>query len=408
MSRSVALAGWCVIAAALAAPCAAQPGQFADVIRNLRNPDGKARLAAVRMLHEAQLYEAAVPLAAVINDPVDAIQLEAIAAELSLFLVKDVPGRRRVGLIIEVRGKGQAPQAFELGPLATWPRAAPPELIDALLQATDDENARVRVEAIYALGVVARGPLGDGAAGRLIQVLDHYDPRIRAAAARVIGRLRVTRAGEALINAINDSDPSVRYAAMRALGELREERAVRALTEQFTYYATGEGAWAALDGLARIAHPSSAELFRSALVHKDPSLRRAAAEGVARLADASALDTVQAAATSDSSEMVRAAMSFAMVKLGQNYLARLVDHFSSGRMSLQIQEYLLELGPSVLAGLAVHLQEADAGVRAGVAEVIGALGTAATVELLEPLTKDRDRSVAETAAAAIERIKMRH
>jgi HEAT repeat protein len=408
MSRFAALAGWCVVTAALAAPCAAQQPQFADAIRNLRNPDPKARLAAVRMLHESQVHEAVVPLAAILNDPVDAIQLEGIAAELSFFLVRDVPARRRVGLIVELRGRGQALQAFESGPLVAWPRAAPREVIDALLQATDDENGRVRAEAIYALGVIARPPLADAAGDRLIQVLDHYDPGMRVAAARVIGRLRVARGGDALITAINDSNPPVRYAAMRALGELREERAVQALTEQFAYYGKGEGAWAALDGLARIAHPSSAALFKSALGHKDPYMRRAAAEGLARLPDRSVLNDVQAAATADPSAMVRAAMAFAMMSFGQNYLARLVDHFSSPRTSLQVQEYLLELGAPVVAGLTPSLQDPDPGVRAGVAEVIGALGAAASIPLLEPLTRDRERAVAETAAVAIERIKMRH
>src|SRR5258708_24558539 len=35
-----------------------------------------------------------------------------------------------------------APAAFELGPLAVWPRPVPAELVTALLQAVDDENAR--------------------------------------------------------------------------------------------------------------------------------------------------------------------------------------------------------------------------------------------------------------------------
>ena len=407
MTRLVSVAGLCAVTAALAVPCAGQPAEFADVIRNLRNPDPKARLAALRMLHEARHEEAVVPVTALVNDPVDAIQLEAIAAEMSFFLIQEVPARRRVGLIVELRSKGQALQAFELGPLATWPRAAPPELIDALQQAVDDENARVRMEAAYAIGVVARPPLHDAAVERLIKALDHYDPGIRAATARVIGRLRAARASDALITAINDSQPAVRYAAMRALGEIREERAVQALNEQFKYYGKGEGAWAAFDALARIAHPSSAPLFESALTHKDPYMRRAAAEGLARLGATSELSTVQSAATADASPMVRAAMTFAMTRFGQNYLARLVDFFASERTSLQAQEYLLELGPSVLPGLTSTLQDPDPGVRAGVAEVIGALGSTDSVALLEPLTKDRDRGVAETAAAAIERITMR-
>lgn len=407
MTRHVRARASFLLLACLTLSAAAQQAAFEDVIRNLRNPDARARLSAVRMLRESRHVEAAVPVAAVVNDAVDEIQLEAIAAELSFFLVQDVPSRKRVGFVVEVRSKGQAVQAFEQGPLATWPRPAPPEVVDALLKAVDDESPRVRIEAIYALGVVARPPLADGAADRLIKALDHYDPVIRAAAARVIGRLDVERAGDTLIKSINDSSPAVRHASMRALGEIRDERAVQALVEQFKYYGKGEGAWSALDALARIAHASSAPLFKSRFADRDPFIRRAAAEGLARIGDASEASAIQGAVNNEPSDMVRAAMTFAMVKLGQKYLARLVDFFGSDRTALQVQEYLLEIGPSVVPDLTGSLKEPVAGVRAGVAEVIGALGTSDSIAVLQSLTKDRDRGVAETAAAAIDRIKMR-
>jgi HEAT repeat protein len=406
MFRLVRRSAWCLVAGLLAAPCAAQSG-FEDVVRNLRNPDARARMSALRTLHESQHAAAAVPVAAVVNDPIDDIQLEAIATELSFFLIQDVPARRHVGLVVEVRSKGQAAQAFEQGTLVTWPRPVPPEVVDALLKAVDDENPRVRIEGIYALGVIGRPPLNDADGDRLIKALDHYDPAIRAAAARVIGRLGVKRASDTLIKSVNDSSAPVRYASMRALGDLQEERAVQALTEQLKYYGKGEGAWSALDALARIAHASSAPVFKSRIADKDPFIRRAAAEGLARLADKSDAAVIQGAVTSESSEMVRAAMTFAMVMFGQNYLTRLVDFFGSDRTALQVQEYLLELGPSVLPALTPQLKEPVAGVRAGVAEVVGALGTSDSIAVLEPLTKDRDRGVAETATAAIERIKMR-
>ena len=166
-------------------PAAAQQARFDDVIRSLRNPDPKVRLAAVQLLRESQYPEAIGPIAALVNDPVDQIQLEAIGAELSFFLVEDVPVRKRVAFLVEVRNPGRAPVAFEMGPLAVWPRAVAPELMETLLEAVDDENPKVRSEAIYTLGTIARAPLPAPAAAQLIKALDHYDPAIRAAAARV-------------------------------------------------------------------------------------------------------------------------------------------------------------------------------------------------------------------------------
>src|SRR4026208_1249593 len=124
----------------LCGAAAAQQARFDDVVRNLRNPDPKARLNAVRLLREAKYPEAIVPIAPLVNDPLDPIQLEAIAAELSFFLVQDLPERRRLGFVVEVRNRGTAAEAFELGPLAVRPRPAPPELVNALLKAVDDEN----------------------------------------------------------------------------------------------------------------------------------------------------------------------------------------------------------------------------------------------------------------------------
>ena len=69
----------------------------------------------------------------------------------------------------------------------------------------DDENAEVRLEAIYALGSIAQAPLRRSAEQLLIKALDHYDPAIRAGAARVAGRLQVKAAADALIKAVNDS-----------------------------------------------------------------------------------------------------------------------------------------------------------------------------------------------------------
>jgi HEAT repeat protein len=379
---------------------------YEDVVRNLRNPDAKARMDALRLLRDAGYIEATAPIAPLVNDPVDEIQLEAIATEQSFYLVQDVPTKKRLGFVVEVRSKGVAQQVFEQGPLVSWPRPVPPELVDSLLKAVDDENPRVRIDAIYALGIIARPPLAADAAGRLVKALDHYDPSIRAAAARVAGRLELKIATDVLIKAMNDSSPQVRYASMRALGDLREERAVQALTDQFNYYKKGEGAWSALDALARIAHPSSVPLFKANLTNKDEYFRRASAEGLARTGDASELATLQSAANTEQSKMARAAMTFAMQRLGQNYLPRLVDFMSTDNLAPQVQGYLMELGPSIAPSLVPLLQEPDATVRVRITEVLGAIGSHSTIAALEPLAKDHDRTTAAAAGNAIERIKL--
>lgn len=394
-----------LLAVLVPSAAAAQQLRFDDVVRNLRNPDPKARLDAVRLLRDAKYPEAIGPIAPLVTDPLDQIQMEAISAELSFFIGQDLKPRRMVGFVLERRNPAIARAAFDLGPGAVWPRPVPPELVSSLIQAIDDDNARVRLEATYAVGVIARPPLTPGQAQRLVKALDHYDPAVRAAAARVIGRLKVTGAADVLMKAINDSSPDVRYASMRALGALHETRATAALTEQLAFYRKGEGAWAALDALAHLAQPASAALFKERLKDKDPNMRRAAAEGLGRLGDRSAIPDLQYGVTADDSEPVRVAMAFALQTLGQHFVTRMVDAMTSARMVPQVQAYLLELGPPIAPELYPRLQESDPGLREAVAETLGMIGDAGALPALETAAKDPDAGAANAAKRAIERIK---
>jgi HEAT repeat protein len=397
-----------LIALALAlspAAASAQQLRFDDVVRNLRNPDPKTRLSAVRLLRDAKYPEAIAPMASLVLDPLDEIQLEAIAAELGFFLDQDVRTKKMVAFVVEKRSSGIAVAAFDLGPLAVWPRAVPPDLVNALLQAIDDENPKVRLEAIYAFGVLARPPLTADQHARLVKALDHYDPPVRAAAARVIARQKFPDTGDALIKAVNDSSAEVRYASMRALGAIREERAVPALTEQFAFYRKGEGAWSALDALAGIAAPSSLPLFKERLEDKDPYLRRAATEGLGRAGDTSAADTIERMATTDDSPMVRVAAAFALQKLGRSYAARIVDAMSNQKVVQQAQAYLVELGSPMVSVIVPRLQESDAGTREAIADVLGVVGDASTVPALEAVAaKSPDTPAAAAAKRAVARI----
>ena len=105
---------------------------FEQVAADLSSADAAVRLRAARQLKEAAYPEAAVPLARLVTDPVDEVQLEAIAAELNIFLAEKIVPRRRVGLVIEVRNNIAADRAFSQGPLALGPRPVPDEVLTAL------------------------------------------------------------------------------------------------------------------------------------------------------------------------------------------------------------------------------------------------------------------------------------
>lgn len=385
----------------------AQQVRFDDVVRNLRNPDPKARMQALEMLRESKYLDAIEPIAPLVNDPVDAIQLAAIDTALSFYTVEEISGRKRLAFIIEVRNSGAAETAFDAGPLAVWPRAVSAELLANLFKAVDDENPKVRTQAIYTIGTIARPPLPVEPSAALIKALDHYDPAIRRAAAQVAGRLQVKSAGDTLIRTVNDSQPRVRFAAMRALGDIGELTAVTALTQQLEYYRTGEGAWSALDGLARIGHPSSVPIFRARLVDRDQYIRRSAAEGLGRAGASAEIATLEMLLAKDGSPMVRAAAAFALQKLGRDAVPHLVASLASDRMAPQIAGYFIELGPATVPALLPHLKDPNDAVRGNVALVVGAVGGASEAAAIEPLLQDPNRDVVRAAQSAIERIKLR-
>jgi HEAT repeat protein len=205
---------------------------------------------------------------------------------------------------------------------------------------------------------------------------------------------------------MNDSSPEVRFAAMRALGEVGERRAIQALGEQLKFYGKGEGAWSALTGLALMADKSLIPVFTERVTDKDQYIRRAAVEGLGRAGDPSAASTVEHLATTDSSSTVRAAAFFALHKFGRSAVPQLVDVMRDEKVVPQVQQYLLEIGPTAEKDLLARLQDAAPHMRAAVADVLGAIGGDASLAALQGL-QDRDKSVVEAATRAVERIKLR-
>lgn len=384
----------------------AQQAQFQDVVRMLRHPDARERLRSVEMLRDAGYMEAAEPIAPLIADPDDNVQLAAIETELSLYLLHD-GSRRRLGGFMTSRPKSLGLAAFEGGPSIVKPIPVPPAIVDNLLTAVDDANERVRFEAIHALGALASGPLTAAQARKLIAGLDHYDPIVRAATARVIARLQVKEAEDALIQAIGDSNQAVRQFAMYALGEIRSAKAIPALKHQVDNYRSNTQATWALLALAKIADPSTADLFRQYIAAKDPGFRAASAEGLARTSAADFLPQLEQRLQSEKGPAVRLAFFFALQKLGRNSLEELVSALADDDSAPQAMDYLIELGPSIEKDLAAFLSSREDNVRGRVAQILGMIGTADALQALESARLDRNEAVARAVAAAIDRIKSR-
>ncbi len=405
------------------APPALGSGQvpFEQAVRDLTSPDANVRLRAAQLLKEAAYPEAAVPLAPLVTDPQDDVQLEAIAAEVNIFLAEKIVPRKRVGFLIEVRNKIAAEAAFSAGPLAVGPRPAPMAVLTALRAAARDGNPQIGVEALYAFGTLSvttggnlRRELLRSTGPDLAAMLGAPDPGLRLAAVRVIGRLFEKRpqdeaidpnVGDAVIVALNDGDRLVKGAAMSTLGALRYERAVQALTDLFQYYGRNDLGMAAFDAIARIAHTSSVPLFSAQLAGKNVALKGIAIEGLARLGDRGKLADIEAALRGERNDEALLAGSFASVLLSNVPIDPLVEALRRPKQRDQARQYLVEIAPGRPVSFNRSVQDPDARLRADVADILGLGGDAAALPLVESLMKDRDPQVVLAAQRAAARLR---
>ena len=212
----------------------------------------------------------------------DEVQLEAIAAELNIFLAEQIVPRRRVGFIVEVRTPVAAERCSTTGPLAIGHAAGADGGAGRAAHGRARRQSPRRLEAMYAFGALAveagRPPRGASCCATSGPDLRRDDrrrrsvPAVRGAsassAASSSGARRTIRVdetvGDAVISGAERRGRGDAGAAMQALGAMRYERGVQALMELFQYYGKGDLAEAALDALARIAHPSSAAAVRRA------------------------------------------------------------------------------------------------------------------------------------------------
>jgi HEAT repeat protein len=394
---------------------------FDQAVAALSSPDAGERLRSASLLKASPYPEAAIPLAKAVGDQDDAVQFEAIAAELNIFLADKVVPKKHVGLVVEVRGKIAAEPIFSGGPTMLDATPVPLEVLAALRAAARDGNRRVGVEALYAFGALASEPTGmrrrelrQASAPELAALVGASDEPLRAAAVRVAGRVYEasmsddavdTSIGDAIITALNDPNRLIRRAAMDTLGAMRYERSVEALTKLFEYYKQGDPAESAFDALARIAHPGSIPLFLSQLQAKSPALRAMAIEGLARTGDASQMSAIESALRGEKSDRVIFAGNFAAAMLTGGSVERIADSLRRPALRDVSKQYLADITRGRAALLGRYAQDPDPTLRADIADVLGFSNDSAAQPIVESMIGDQDKQVALAAGRAAHRLR---
>jgi HEAT repeat protein len=418
-------------AAVHAAPPAGTRGQdvpFETVLAGLKSPDPSARIGSLVLLRQAGYLDAAPAIAPLLTDPDPTVQGAAVETVLGLYLVDPKYTSAFGKALIKEQGGTLALFAFVQGPGSTIANPAPPEIIRGLVGATGSPTPTVRFDAAYTLAVLGRplalqGRLPDANAvvDGLVAILRESNPVMKQAATNALGRLLGaaneralpnadiatlrTEAGDLIVGGLNEADLDLRLASMGALGEMRYERAVQSLTDLFNYHKKGPEAIAALDAVAKIGHPGSLPVFLAQLGHREAHVRRLAIEGIARTGDAASMAQVKAKMAGDQSAYVGHALAFAKARTGDfSEMTKLVQGFKYSSLESDTFAYLVELGGAAAGELATFSTNGDVRVRAGVAEVLGIVGTQTSLGLVEVLMRDRSKPVAEAAARSQKRL----
>jgi HEAT repeat protein len=368
---------------------------FRQLSSDVNSAEPKVRRAALKAL-TAMGPEALEPISLLVGDPVRDIRRQAILAVAAIYV--EPPPNRRVQSVQD---------AFDWSPYLATPWAVPPVLVTNLVRALADEWPSERRDAAYALGVVLTPPVEPRVADELIYSLSDRAGEVRLAAVRALGRLRAARAGDQLIGRIVDPDLDVRLAAMRAVGEIREARALVALGQQLDYYRGATAGRAALDALARIAHPSTAGLFEQERFSDSGTYRRLSYEGIARLGGIRPADAVavEQRFTEERDREARLAVAFALSAAGRPYHDHVVQAVADRDLADQAMEYLVELGRAKPDTLVPHLSDRDPVVRARVTIAMGFAGGPQAEAQLSQLTSDGDPTVRRAADVALLRIR---
>ena len=123
---------------------------------------------------------------------------------------------------------------------------------------------------------------------------------------------------------------------------------------------------AALDALARIAHPSSVPLFTAQLASKSGGLSRHRDRGARAAGDARrSCRRFRRVVDKDHESSVTLAGAFAMVMLGNTPTDRVSDWLGRPALREQAKRYLVEIAPRRTATFSHQLLDSDPQIRAG-------------------------------------------
>jgi cyclophilin family peptidyl-prolyl cis-trans isomerase/HEAT repeat protein len=348
--------------AALAAGRLQDSTSLAALMPLAADPDVEVRREAVFALGQIGHRKAGEALAARLGDD----DLETV--DLTLEALGKLGDRRWTARITEFLGY-TSPLLRGEAAVALW-RLADSTALEALIERHNDPDPEVRWRVVYAL---EKMPVSDRLALVVARSLDDESARVRAFAARALGRLRARTAAAYVAQALQDEDVDVAVNAARALGTIGDTLVLPWLEAALSHPHPHVRLTVA-QALEQLAAPGAADSLAARLADPDAATRGACARALLRCAGGSALPRA-AAVFEDTSVYARAAAL-------------------EGLRYVPAAAALPRLRAGVAAGR-------DLLERITCATTLGALGSREGLDVLRPGLSDRDPAMAAACAEAV-------
>lgn len=268
--------------------CFAQVNEKSDVlidtqpqVGNLKNPNAEVRGLAACYLGEAKATSAISELIDLLKDnsPIDVVACGGRGKWKDYEPPKSSsPGKeaaRSLGSIAKSSGN-------------------PFKVMKLLIDVLQSNNAHARLNAVFALGVIAN----DRAFDSLLPMLKDESAEVRGKTVWALATLNDKRAVTKLIEVLSDNDPKVRGQATWALGVIRDESAVPHLINAATDNESSVRE-KAIYSLGTYKDVRSVPTLIAALKDQSPTVREKAAWGLGVIKDARALKDLLIAAKDD-------------------------------------------------------------------------------------------------------------
>jgi HEAT repeat protein len=204
---------------------------------------------------------------------------------------------------------------------------------------------------------------------------------------------------------LSDANKDVRDETILTLGLFRSRKALPELQKIYDQNPDSKLRLKALEAISLIGDRSSMELFQRNLRDPDSRYRQFAAEGLARVAEASLVEEVSRTALAEKKFGTQLALSFALYRMGRKeYLDKLVEALNQRMYHEQVEAYFIEMGKPISSELTRYLGHKEPRVRERLCAVLGVIGDPSAIDKLKPLLNDPDKNVISEAALAIRRL----